>query len=77
MNKIVWNERKKMLATWYNNASLAMLVAGFISPFWTIIYGTSASAEDDVTRMLGFFVCVGIGSWLRYRAHQTLGSLIE
>jgi len=77
MNKTIRNERRKLLATWYNNFSIAVLVAGFLTPFWTIIYGTSQNTPDDATRTLGFIVCVSLGAILRYLARRTLGSLEE
>jgi len=77
MNKTVRNERKKLLATWYNNFSIAILVAGFLTPFWTIIYGTALTIPDDASRGLGFLICVIVGAFLRYLAWRALGSLEE
>jgi ligand-binding SRPBCC domain-containing protein len=77
VNKTVRNERQKLLATWYNNASLAMIVAGFLTPFWAIIYGTGQTITDDGTRTAGFLICVAVGATLRYLAAHTLGSLEE
>jgi hypothetical protein len=77
VNQTVRNERKKLLATWYNNFSIAVLVAGFLTPFWTIIYGTSQPHAGDMTRVAGFAVCVVLGALLRYLAHRTLGGLEE
>jgi hypothetical protein len=77
VNQTVRNERKKLLATWYNNFSIAVLVAGFLTPFWTIIYGTSQPQSGDLTRIAGFAICVVLGALLRYLAHRTLGELEE
>ena len=77
MNQTVRNERKKLLATWYNNFSIAVLVAGFLTPFWSSIYGTSQPQAGDMTRVAGFAVCVVLGALLRYLAHRTLGGLEE
>ncbi len=75
MNKNIQNERTKLLATWYNNASIAVLVTGFIAPFWTIVYGTSQSYAEDVSRTIGFFACCAAGAILRFLAQRALGSL--
>jgi hypothetical protein len=77
VNQTVRNERKKLLATWYNNFSIAVLVAGFLTPFWTIIYGTSQPQSGDLTRIIGFGICLVLGALLRYLAHRTLGGLEE
>ena len=76
-NKLVRNERRKLRATWYNNASIAVLVAGFLSPFWTIIYGTAATPVDDLSRTSGFLVCVAVGVLLRFAGRWALGGLEE
>lgn len=77
VNQTIRNERKRLLATWYNNFSIAVLVAGFLTPFWTIIYGPSQPQAGDLTRVAGFGVCVVLGALLRYLAHRTLGGLEE
>ena len=77
VNQTVRNERKRLLATWYNNFSIAVMVAGFLTPFWTIIYGTSQPQSGDLTRILGFGICLVLGAVLRYLAHRTLGGLEE
>jgi len=64
MNKTVRNEHKKLLATWYNNFSIAILVVGFLTPLWTIIYGTAQTIPDQSSRTLGFFICVILGVFL-------------
>lgn len=76
-NKLVRNERRKLRAAWYNNASIAVLVAGFLSPFWTIIYGTTATAADDFSRTVGFLVCIAAGVSLRFAGRWALGGLEE
>ena len=53
------------------------MVAGFLTPFWTIIYGTSQPQSGDLTRILGFGICLVLGAVLRYLAHRTLGGLEE
>jgi hypothetical protein len=77
VNQTIRNERRKLLAMWYNNFSIAVLVAGFLTPFWTIIYGTTQPQSGDVTRIVGFAVCLVLGALLRYLAHRTLGGLEE
>jgi hypothetical protein len=77
VNQMIRNERRKLLAMWYNNFSIAVLVAGFLTPFWTIIYGTTQPQSGEVTRVAGFAICVVLGALLRYLAHRTLAGLEE
>ncbi|MBI5129607.1 MAG: hypothetical protein HZA66_09210 [Rhodopseudomonas palustris] len=76
-NKLVRNELRKLRAAWYNNASIAVLVAGFLSPFWTIVYGTAATSADEFSRTVGFIVCVAAGVFLRFAGRLALGGLEE
>jgi hypothetical protein len=39
VNKVVRNERKKLTATWFNTFATAIMTAGVLAPFASIIYG--------------------------------------
>jgi len=74
MNKTVRNEHKKLLATWYNNFSIAILVVGFLTPLWTIISEPPKRSRTIVEDLASLFA---LSSGYSYLAWRALGNLEE
>ena len=74
--KLVGNERTKLLATFLNNIAVAIIATGLVAPFFAILYGVSNLSAEQA-RFFGLaapgWVLIGIG--VHYIARTILRGL--
>ena len=72
--RLIWNERRKLEATFINNLGVAVIVTGVVTPVLAYLYGlTSAPSLSWMTNgwLMLTCLCAGVGlnwfaaSWLK------------
>jgi O-antigen/teichoic acid export membrane protein len=77
VNKVVRNERKKLTATWFNTFATAIMTAGVLAPFASIIYGFGPKEQDPVLIFTIVAVCMLVSAGLHFAGRAILGDLEE
>lgn len=77
MNKVAFNERLKLRATYLNNLAVALLATGIIGPILAVIYGTGAKSTDPALVGTGAGICLLLSIALHLGAQAILGGLQE
>jgi hypothetical protein len=74
---LVFNERTKLTASWFNTLATALIAAGAFAPVAASLYGLSAIAVDGVFVAILATSCSGIGVGLHLLGVLLLGRLRE
>jgi O-antigen/teichoic acid export membrane protein len=77
VNKVVRNERKKLTATWFNTFATAIMTAGVLAPFASIIYGFGPKEQDPALIFTIVAVCMLVSAGLHFTGRAILGDLEE
>jgi hypothetical protein len=77
VNKVVRNERKKLTATWFNTFATAIMTAGVLAPFASIIYGFGPKEQDPEMIFAIVIVCMFVSGGLHLSGRAILGGLEE
>ena len=74
---LVFNERTKHTASWFNTLATALITAGAFAPAAALAYGLSVPAVTAGYVILLVLVCVGSGVALHWAGRLLLGRLRE
>ena len=74
---LVFNERTKHTASWFNTLATALITAGAFAPAAALVYGLSIPVITSGYVLLLVLVCVGIGVALHLAGRLVLGRLRE
>ena len=77
MNKMVLNERLKLLAAWFNAVAAAFLTTGVVAPLVTVIYGLAPKALDPALVFASSLICMLVSGGLHLAGRSVLGALQE
>jgi O-antigen/teichoic acid export membrane protein len=77
VNKVVRNERKKLTATWFNTFATAIMTAGVLAPFASIIYGFAPKEHDPALMFAIVIVCMLVSAGLHLSGRAILRDLEE
>jgi hypothetical protein len=77
VNKVVRNERRKLTATWFNTVATAIMTAGILTPFASIIYGFGSKEQNPMLIFTIAAVCVLVSGGLHLSGRAILGDLEE
>jgi len=74
---LVFNERTKLTAAWFNTLATALVAAGVFAPVVGLIYGLSPATVDTKLVMIVAALCLGIGLAIHAAGWLYLGRLRE
>jgi hypothetical protein len=74
MNKTVRNERRKLMASWFNAIATALMAAGVFAPVASQIYGFGSNRVDQTLVLISSTVCLAVSL---IGGRQVLGGLEE
>ena len=77
VNKVVRKERKKLTATWFNSFATAIMTAGVLASFASIIYGFGPKEQDPALIFMIVAVCMLVSAGLHFAGRAILGDLEE
>lgn len=74
---LVFNERTKHTASWFNTLATALIAAGAFAPAAALVYGLSPAVITTGYVILVVLICVGMGVALHFAGRLLLGRLRE
>jgi hypothetical protein len=78
MNKTVRNERRKLMASWFNTIATALMAAGVFAPVASQIYGFGSNRSGQTLVLISSAVCGAASVGLHLLGRQLfLGDLEE
>jgi hypothetical protein len=77
LNKVVLNERLKLLATWFNTVAAAFLTKGVVAPVITVVYGLAPKDLDPALVFASSMICMLVSGGLHLAGSSILGALQE
>jgi amino acid transporter len=70
-----FNEHLKLVASWLNSLSMAVMVAGTVVPTFQFFYGFLPQNVDPLVIYLGGVISVICGLFIHVGGHRVLGGL--
>jgi len=77
MNKAVRNERRKLIATWYNTVSAAFMTAGVIAPGRALLFQSSTQRPSTDLVLATFAICALLSGTIHLVAQSHLHGFEE
>jgi hypothetical protein len=77
MNKVVLNERLKLLANWCNTVAAAFLTTGVLGPVLSVVYGLGPRELDPALVFASSLICMLVSGGLHLAGRSFLGGLQE
>lgn len=74
---LIYNERTKLTATWFNTMATALVAAGLFAPVAALFYGLTDLRVGLSNIVVTALVCVAGGSCLHAVGRAVLGRLRE
>ncbi|MBV8924406.1 MAG: hypothetical protein JOZ74_03455 [Bradyrhizobium sp.] len=69
------NERRKLVANWFNTVATAIMTVGSFVPLAQFVYGILPANVDLLLVYGSGLICVGCGTLLHLMGHMVLGGL--
>ena len=77
MNKAMRNERRKLVATWFNTISAAFMTAGIIAPGLALLFQSASQRPSPDLVLATFAICALLSGTIHLVAQSHLHGFEE